>query len=220
MPNTTNIDDMRTWLEARYEAGETVYALLEGAGKRRKPIIDQVFEGSENLSVTLLYYDTDFEPVADVGPLLVEVPRQSRFTDWMLHEGVSLGAGIFIASPCDYMVTTRHLRGIIEIILPNRNLALFRFHDPLVLDRYVNCVGDAALRRLLGPLSAMAWPEELLDGGVRWRTLWQPASSEPGAQCEAPEEPMISWSAEDMAAFEEHDQRNLAKRLLHSFPAN
>ena len=220
MPNMTNIDDVRRWLEERYEAGETVYALLEGAGKRREPIIKQVFEGSEDLSPTLLYYDTDFEPVADVGPLLVEVPRQSRFIDWMLHEGVPLGAGIFITSPCDYMVTTKHLRGLIEIILPNRNLALFRFHDPLVLDRYVNCVGDAALRRLLGPLSAMAWPDELLDNGVRWRTLWQASSLESGERCDPPEEPMISWSDEDMAAFEKYDQRNLAKRLLHSFPAN
>ncbi|MDE7064700.1 MAG: DUF4123 domain-containing protein [Desulfovibrionaceae bacterium] len=212
MPVCRQIQDIRESIRQRVNTGDRLYAVLEGTGDKRA--LHERVSASE-LSLFFLYYDTDFEKLMHISPMLLSIPPKSSFLDWMLEEGMTAHAGILACGSCEPTRVRRHFQDLLEVILPDLNLALFRFYDPVVLHRYAYVVDDQARLRLLGPLSACFWPRCSPGGETRWHSLASDLSAS-AKDDDAPPPPVRVTEAQ-MNSFEQAYEKEFAARLLSHF---
>ena len=121
----------------------------------------------------------------------------------------------------------QHLRGMIEVRLPDYNYAAFRYHDPTVIERYVTAIDFEARERFLGPLALMAWPKQVSSKKEPDQWTWRALL----ASEEIPDEdnpylypqPVIDITDEQLAKFKKERYKSIARMLdvngvLHNGP--
>jgi len=201
------------------EAGEKLYLLLEGAGSNA-PARALLLADSNQQPFVPLYIDTDYQPVVEASPLLVLVKQDDAFLRWYVDQGPK-ARGIFIAARHNLETVMQHLRGMIEVRLPDYNYVAFRYHDPTVLERYVTAIDLEARERFLGPLALMAWPKQVSSKNEPDQWAWRALL----ASEEIPDEdnpylhpqPVIDITDEQLAAFAQDYYSELAGRLHSVF---
>lgn len=220
MPIASNID-INSTISDYSKAGEHLYLLVEGAGSKPVPR-ERLFADSDGLMYIPIYIDTDYESILKVSPLLVVLEETGEFFDWFVNEGPAYHAGVIIASRHESRVVLRHLQGMVEVKMPNYNLAAFRYQDPTVLDRYLAVTDDKAQERLLGPLTAMLWPKEEWvkpqsgQGPIqewRWQQLY--SADRPGDEEDQylQPQPPIEITKEQVEGFELYQRRQYAEHI-------
>jgi len=203
------------------QEGARLFLLVEGAGSNptAKNLLLQQY--SDELLAVPLYLDTDYEPVVNVSPLFVPINTDSEYLRWFIANGPEQNAGILLATVYPPQVVLSHLRGMVEVRLPDYNYASFRYHDPRVVGRYVPAVGEQEQERLLGPLTAMIWPVRLSgpEGHEvwQWRALHAPLTIPDDDNPYLEPQPVIDITDEQLAAFEQDYYSKLAGRLHTMF---
>ena len=210
----------RSALKEYAEEGKRVYLLIEGAGS--DPVGKKHLLGRHPRTRFLnLYLGTEYQPLQDVGPLLVPPEETPDFLTWYIETGFSQKAGILLIGDADEQAILRHLQGIIEVGLPDYNFAFFRFYDPDALECYAMCVDEPERERLLGPLTAMLWPTlEIDDQGVEawtWNEVFRPPDRAPYVAPQGEPAPIRLTEAQ-LDAFERYKEEKMANWLLkHKF---
>ena len=150
-------------------ADGTVYAVLDGenaAGHARAAGIQ---------APVSLFRGTPYDSAASIAPHALAVTPESF--DWVVAWMGTQESGVFAASTAEPALVVDHLLWIAFVQPPQGQPWLFRYFDPIALDRYIaTCNGDD-LADLLGPLDSFANLTE--DGAIR--LLERPAGLAPGA---------------------------------------
>ena len=208
-----------TALQKLTKAEEKLYLLLEGAGKDAPAREWLLAHNNEQLFIPL-YIDTDYEPCLGASPLLAIVERDAAFLRWYVENGPK-ARGILLASRHGLEKVLQHLRGMIEVRLPDYNYAAFRYHDPIIIERYVNSIGPEAIERFLGPLAVMAWPKLMHAKNSPDQWTWRALiASENLSDEENPylhPQPIIDLTNEQLDACEQAYYTEIVARLHARF---
>ncbi len=158
-------EDFTKELFGRTGGGISAYLLLDGAQFENLPAI--IYSYDEQPTVTALFAGTYYEPAVKAGPYLVHVAKENALFNWFMQEGVKAHAGIALTSRLDFAASCEHLRSWLEVTLPNYNLAIFRYYDPVVCSRIMQSMSAAEKKALIGELEAMYWPVHQ-DEDIQW----------------------------------------------------
>ena len=156
--------------EMRKATGDgTLYAVLDGenvAGHARAAGIQDPVS---------LFRGTPYDAAASIAPHALAVTPETF--DWVIAWMGTQESGVYAASTAEPAQVIDHLLWIAFVQPPSGQPWLFRYFDPIALDRYIaTCNGDD-LADLLGPLDSFANLTE--DGEVR--LLERPAGLPLGA---------------------------------------
>lgn len=210
-----NITDIYCELHNCVNNSEYIYIIIEGSGSNNVAKEKLLYEHS-NTSYIPIYSATNFENLLHISPLLVFTKDDDYYFNWFLKEGFMLGSGILLVGSCNKKNILNHMQNLLEVILPSYNIAAFRYYDPLVLDRFVNCVDEKTKISLLGPLSAMYWPKRLPKQGSddgwlwKWRKISRPHS---GLETPATLHFPIRITDEQIEAFTWNRYQDISLRL-------
>lgn len=110
---------------------------------------------------------------AQAAPYLVQLKRESAFTDWLLFEApVSLNDwGVLVISPARLLQLRNHLRKLADAQLPSGESIRVDWMDPEILLALLPLFDGAALSNFYGPVSrivmasASTWHYTQLDMG-------------------------------------------------------
>jgi hypothetical protein len=138
------------------ELAPPAFVLLDAARDER--IYPAVFRS--DCEWTSLYRGDAASTMAEVAPYLVELDRESLFTDWLFAEGWGNAWGIFLQSQATLEVVRNHLRRFVLVQLPDERTVYFRFYDPRVLRAYLPTCTAAELDAFLGPVDAYLLEDE------------------------------------------------------------
>lgn len=101
-----------------------------------------------------LYEGWQGDGLAEVAPYLVELPRESGFTETLVTEGWGNAWGSFLVTTEDFFSLRRHLRRFLKVIGDDEKRLLFRYYDPRVLRAWLpTCTPDEA-QKFFGPITA------------------------------------------------------------------
>ncbi len=115
------------------------YLLLDSA--QIDGLVARIYGLEESPSLHLLYQQSAYEALADVGPLLVAVRPHSELAQVFQQEW-QVTAGIWLESDASEDDLVEHLRSLIHARLEGEQTTLFRYHDPRIMALW------------LGPLNA------------------------------------------------------------------
>jgi hypothetical protein len=132
------------------------YALLDAA--RDEQIYRSLLTADCNWAC--LYRGDAAARMAEVAPYLVQLDRDSRFTQWLLTGGWAKNWGIFIRAGVDLEILRNHFRRFVMAQLPDGRNVYFRFYDPRVLRAYLPTCTDVELTAIFGPVDRYAMENE------------------------------------------------------------
>jgi len=137
------------WPPGTAAAGETVYALLDGARNSRiSLVLRRSYVDHCCLFAGLLPYK-----LAEVAPYLVTLGRDSRITAGLIQEGWGDSWGIFLTSQAVMQDLRRHFRRFFQVRDPSGRQRYFRYYDPRVLRVYLTTCTQEELRKVFGPVN-------------------------------------------------------------------
>jgi pSer/pThr/pTyr-binding forkhead associated (FHA) protein len=129
---------------------EPLFALLDAA--RDDLVYARLLHcGEEHQS---LYEGPKGEALAEVGPFLVRVPRNSPFLETLVREGWGQSWGVYLTCALPFKEVRRHLRHFLLARVPGGKEVYFRFYDPRVLRIYLPTCRPEELRQFFGPIHA------------------------------------------------------------------
>lgn len=101
------------------------------------------------------------------APYLVQLRRESAFTDWLLFEaGVGLGDwGVLVCSPAKRLFLRSHLRGLLQARTPEGQQIAIDWMDPQILQILLPRFDPAGLSAFMGPVQSY-----VVAGADRWFT--------------------------------------------------
>lgn len=101
------------------------------------------------------------------APYLVQLKRESAFTDWLLFEaGAGLGDwGVLVCSPAKRLFLRSHLRGLLQARTPEGQQIALDWMDPQVLQIILPRFDAAALSAFMGPVQSY-----VIAGAQHWFT--------------------------------------------------
>lgn len=134
--------------------GRKVFAVLDGATMQVLP--DQL-EEHEAEHDCLFRGETD-PLVFTRAPYLVEVGPDTSLAEWLVGEGWGLHWGVFVLADekAVFDDVLEHLRGLLEVRLPDDRVVFFRFYDPRVWEPFAPTCSAEQAAELLGPLQGFA----------------------------------------------------------------
>ena len=181
VPDETRIDSepalapaqlkARLWADARQQ----VYAVVMGA---RVPDLAARLEQADVLDHDCLLpgaLEPDEEPLA---PYLVQLARESAFTDWLLFEAqAGLGDwGLLVLTAAPRMALRAHLRGLLQARLPDGLVMDLAWMDPEILRALLPLFDPAGLAVFMGPVTSLVVPRAAewtsgiyVAGSLGWR---------------------------------------------------
>ena len=108
-----------------------------------------------------LFLNTPYEYMLDLSPGVVKLDADNRLLEWYLDEGAQIGAGAVVASAQPLEEIAAHFQSYLEVVIPNqkRQVVLFRFYSPHILDEFVPSLQSHELSDFLKPASALWWPK-------------------------------------------------------------
>jgi len=129
---------------------EPLFAMLDAA--RERPVVyDFILKcGLENQS---LYEGTQGDVLAPFAPYLVSLPKTSDLLASLVNNGWGKSWGIVLTSTQSFKEVRRHFRHFLEVELPDKKRAYFRFYDPRVLRVYLPTCTLEEKKKFFGPVS-------------------------------------------------------------------
>ena len=148
------------WADPR----QTVYAVVMGERVRDLPqrLQAAAIDDWDRL------WTGELEPAeVQAAPVLLALPRESAFTDWLLGQAdADIGPwGLLLLSPRPFLAVRLHSRRLCEAVLPDGENLRLDWMDPEVLQALLPTVTPDTLQRLFSELSTLV----LLD---RQRWTW------------------------------------------------
>lgn len=181
------------------------YLLLDGA--QIDDLFRRVYELEAAPEFHLLYQQTQYADLADVGPMLIRAESDSDLysefqTHWMRNAGVALESAMPEALVVEHLRSLVHLRGGGETTL------LFRYYDPRVLRLWLGSLGHAELARFMGPISAM----QVFDPDTGLTKLYQSPGQDEGQVYDR--NPWLHLSSEQLDVLNGARQQAFDQRLI------
>lgn len=107
-----------------------LYAIIDGAAcpKLRFKIFD--WEPTN----TCLWSGALEPDIQEVAPYLVQLEKNSTFTDWLISEGWDKNWNIFASSELEFKKFRKQIKKLLVVKSPQGQNLIFRFYDPRVLN--------------------------------------------------------------------------------------
>ncbi|MEM7260867.1 MAG: DUF4123 domain-containing protein [Planctomycetota bacterium] len=156
------VADLRRELFGLDPVARTVYAVLDAAGIPGLPDLLR-----EHGLPHCCLFSGKLEPgVAEAAPYLVELERESAFTELVFGDGWSEAWGLFATfdGSIGFRDVRRHFRTFLRVRGPKGKVVFFRYYDPRVLRLYVPTCESNELESILGPATRLA--VESADGAA------------------------------------------------------
>jgi hypothetical protein len=135
------------------------YLLLDGA--QIDGLLGRIYSLEDSPSVHPLYQQSAYEPLAEVGPVLVAVSAASGLAQHFIQHWQS-NAGIWLESDADEMVLVEHLRSLIHAQVEGVTV-LLRYYDPRITRSWLGPMTPSERDRLLGPVSRIRLPDDTAE---------------------------------------------------------
>ena len=121
------------------------YLLLDGA--QINDLAARIYGLEESPSLHLLYQQSAYEALAEVGPLLVAVRPHSELAQ-LFHREWQATAGVWLESDASEDDLVAHLRSLIHVRLGSAQTTLFRYYDPRIMALWLGALeGTGATTR-------------------------------------------------------------------------
>ncbi|WP_312243381.1 DUF4123 domain-containing protein [Stutzerimonas nitrititolerans] len=133
------------------------YLLIDGAQVNN--LAARIYALEESPSLHLLYQQSAYEALADVGPLLVAVRPHSELAQVFQQEWQAT-AGIWLESDADEDDLVEHLRSLIHVRLEGDQTTLFRYYDPRVMTLWLGVLTAVERDPLMGPVKRIRLPSD------------------------------------------------------------
>lgn len=175
----------------------------------------RIYALEESPSLHLLYQQSAYEALADVGPLLVAVRPHSELTQVFQQEWQAT-AGIWLESDASEDNLLEHLRSLIHVRLEGDQTTLFRYHDPRIMTLWLGPLKADERDPLMGPVKRIRLTA---DSGMEMTLLRE---NKPQAFARYDDRPWLRLSQAQLEYMNQakhacFDQRLLA-HLQHFFP--
>jgi len=133
------------------------YLLPDGA--QIDGLAAKIYVLEESPSLHLLYQQSVYEALAEVGPLLVAVRPHSELAQVFQQEWQAT-AGIWLESDASEHDLVEHLRSLIHVRLDGDQTTLFRFHDPRIMVLWLGPLKADERDPLMGPVQRIRLPAD------------------------------------------------------------
>ncbi len=130
------------------QQAQPLYALLDAA---RDPQVLALLVNSREESQTL-YEGPQGEAMADFGPFLVKLPKESAFLETLVHEGWGKSWGVYLTCEEPFKEVRKHFRHFLMVKYPDGNQVYFRFYDPRVLRVFLPVCNAEETKQIFGPV--------------------------------------------------------------------
>ncbi|RRU76749.1 DUF4123 domain-containing protein [Stutzerimonas xanthomarina] len=131
------------------------YLLLDGA--QIDGLAAKIYALEESPLLHLLYQQSAYEALAEVGPLLVAVRPHSELAQVFQQEWQAT-AGIWLESDASEDDLVEHLRSLIHVRLEGEQTTLFRYHDPRIMALWLGPLNADERDPLMGPVQRIRLP--------------------------------------------------------------
>ncbi|WP_022961981.1 DUF4123 domain-containing protein [Halopseudomonas pelagia] len=126
------------------------YLLLDGA--QIDNVRKRIYELEPAPEFHLLYQQTRYAELADVGPVLVRAEPSSALLSefkslWEASAGIALDSSMPESNLVSHLRSLIHLRSNADVVL------LFRYYDPRILRTWLASLGEAERARIMGPVA-------------------------------------------------------------------
>jgi hypothetical protein len=138
------------------DPGLRTWAVLDGARVER--LVREI--ESQGVSAACLLAGELDPSMARAAPYLVELERDSDFFRWLLERGWGRSWGIFVRFAGDLTALRRHLRGFLQVRVPDGRTVYFRYYDPRVFRLYLPTCNAVETATVFGPVGAYAMESE------------------------------------------------------------
>jgi hypothetical protein len=181
------------------------YLLLDGA--QINGLVARIYGLEESPSLHLLYQQSTYEALADVGPLLVAVRPHSELAQVFQQEWQAT-AGIWLESDASEDDLVEHLRSLIHVRLEGDQTTLFRYHDPRIMALWLSALKTDERDPLMGPVKRLLLPT---DSGAELELLRE---NKPQAFARYANTPWLRLSQEQLEQMTQAKHACFDQRLL------
>lgn len=153
-----------------------VFAVLDGASM--PGLLDKLYGLSP---IFCCLFRGEIEPdMAEVAPYLVQLEKDSEFTNWLIGQGWGNHYGTFAVADADFREMRRHFRSFLIVYDESGRPLRFRYYDPRVLRTYLPTCNAQESTTIFGPVSSYLLEDadpntmlrfEITAGSVRKTTL-------------------------------------------------
>lgn len=171
----TDTDGALQKLEETPQFSNNIYALVDGALDEGGRLVRSLFNEMPKL---YLYAGTELQANADVGPILITLPREkSFFSDFLPKMGEILPC-MLLASPREAHDLGKFFRHRLEVRLENNNIFLFRFYDANLAKPFIRSLSAQRATKFFGPVETLVWPELDMHRNLQWFSCSFPPQSD------------------------------------------
>jgi hypothetical protein len=147
-----------------------VYAVLDGAS-----IKNLLLHLDEHEPDYFCLYQGDLpHDVEEAAPYLVQLEKDSPFTQWVIEKGWGNHWGIFAVARENIKTMRKHFRTLVMIKDPDGKRVFFRFYDPRVFNIFLPTCTEDELTEIFGPVLCYIQEGDEPDTPLKFR---QEASS-------------------------------------------
>ena len=201
---TTDTDGALQILDGILQSPNNIYALVDGALDEDGSLVRSFFNERPKLYV---YAGTELQANADVGPILITLPKEKSFlADFLPEMGKALPC-MLLASPREGHELQHFFQHRIEVKLENNNIFLFRFYDANLARPFIRSLSAQRAAKFFGPVETLVWPVPDMHNNLQWLSCSFPPQSDEIFQLSMQvlkEQPHPCWEAMDQEwkAFE------------------
>lgn len=115
-----------------------------------------------------LYLMVQVPDIAEHGPYLVQLPKDSALLPILVAEGWGQSWGVFLTSPATFAEVRKHFRHFLLVRHPDGDSILFRFFDPRVLRPFLPVCTPEEIVQFFGPIASFICEAERGQGLFHW----------------------------------------------------
>jgi hypothetical protein len=155
-----------------------------------------------------LFENTPYSGLQAVGPFALLCPAPGSLVEYAskLLEHANAGCVVYLKDEQSFEQAIEHWRSLFTVSTDDTPAQLMRFFEPRWLEPLLNSLDETELLQFMGPLTALAWRNEL-----GWRHLENPAP-DPDVEIQAPA--WLHLSLERQALMDQYRLKVLAGRLV------
>jgi len=186
---------------------DDLYLLLDGAAL---PALQIIYQHDDEPRLEPLYRGTRHDSMLECSPVLYSLSRQHRMWEYREHWQP---AGLLLASAASIDDLASHLRSLLSVRLPSRELAFCRFYDPALSERFFDSLTQDELSAWLGPISGI-W---LTTEQSEWRGF---TTNQISLGRTADDEDWFSIRPEHLVHWQQQERQRFIQRLIYHFSAD